>query len=246
LRPDRLLIVSDTHSPYEDKRAWGLMMKVARKFKPDTIVHIGDLADCYIISAHSKSPTRANQLDAELEGARRLRAQLDRLGASRKIFVEGNHEDRIRRYLQDKAPALFSLVDTDKLLGLTENNWEFCPYKESARVGKVYFTHDTGQSGKYTVARALDTFQSSVVIGHHHQMQYRVEGDATGKHRVGAQFGWLGSVKDVDYLHRVKARRNWSLGFGLGYHDRASGYVHLVPVPLVGYTACVEGRIYRA
>lgn len=243
---DRLLIVPDAHAPYHDERAWRLLKKIGRHFEPHTIIHIGDLADFYTVSSHSKDPTRIQQLEDELLIVRGLRADLDRLGAKRKVFIEGNHEDRLRRYLQDKAPELFSLVSTDRLLGLTANGWEFVPYRSSTKIGKVHFTHDTGHSGKYTTARALETFQHSVVIGHHHACQYMVEGDATGRYRIGAQFGWLGDVKRVDYLHKVKAQRQWSLGCGIGYHERKTGAVYLTPLPFVGYSACVEGKVLSA
>ena len=241
---ERLLIVPDTHAPYHDQRAWKLMMKAARQFKPTVIVHLGDLADFYVVSSHSKDPSRKAQLRDEVKEVKRLRKQLDNLGAKRKLFIEGNHEDRLRRYLEDKAPELFGMFDTDSLLGLSENGWEFTPYKQAARVGKVWFTHDTQTSGKYSTAHALAAFQHSVVIGHHHAIQYSVEGDATGKHRVGAQFGWLGDVKQVDYMHSIKAKRGWSLGFGIGYMDK-DGTVFLQPVPIVNYRCCVAGRIYR-
>lgn len=241
---ERILVVPDTHAPYHDRRAWKLMLKVARRFGPHTIVHQGDLADFYAVSSHSKDPSRAAGLRDELRVVKKLRGDLDRLGATRKVFIEGNHEDRLRRYLEEKAPELFGMFDTDSLLALSENGWEFVPYKSHARVGKLYFTHDTGNGGKYTTARALEAFQHSVAIGHHHAIQYAVEGDATGKYRVGAQFGWLGDVRAVDYMHRIKAQRNWSLGFGVGYKDE-TGVVFLQPVPIVNYTCCVEGRVYR-
>jgi predicted phosphodiesterase len=242
---ERVLLVPDTHCPYHDERAWRLMLKAARQFQPHTIIHQGDLADFYAISSHSKDPTRAQQLKQELKAVRKLRADLDRLGAKRKVFIEGNHEDRLRRYLEEKAPELFGMFDTDSLLQLSENGWQFVPYKSHAKVGKLYLTHDTGNSGKYTTARALDAFQHSVVIGHHHTTQYAVEGDATGKYRVGAQFGWLGDARQVDYLHRIKALRNWSLGFGIGRHDKATGVVYLTPISIVNYTVCIEGRVVR-
>lgn len=241
---ERLLIIPDCHAPYHDERAWKLMLKAARQFKPHIIVHCGDLADFYAVSSHSKDPSRKHQLKDELKEVKRLRKQLDALGAKRKVFIEGNHEDRLRRYLEEKAPELFGMFDTDSLLGLSENGWEFVAYKEATKVGKVWFTHDTGNSGLYTTARALAAFQHSVVIGHHHAIQYAVEGDAVGGHRVGAQFGWLGDVKQIDYMHKIRAMRNWSLGFGVGYKD-TDGTVFLQPVPIVGYRCCLEGKVFR-
>lgn len=241
---EKWLIVPDTHAPYHDERAWAVMLNAATAFRPDGVIHLGDLADFYAVSAHSKDPTRMDRLDEELVVVRGCRADLDGLGATKKKFVEGNHEDRFRRYIEDKSPELYGLLNTDSLLELSDNEWELTPYREATKIGEVYFTHDTGNSGKYTTARALDAFQHSVVIAHHHAIQYAVEGNATGTYRVGAQFGWLGDPEKADYLHRIKALRNWSPGFGIGYHDLATGLVYLVPVPIVNYTACVEGAIY--
>jgi predicted MPP superfamily phosphohydrolase len=237
--------VPDTHSPYHDKKAWALMMKAAKEFKPDTIAHMGDLGDFYAVSSHSKDPKRIRHLKDEIIEVRKLRQELDDLKPKRKIFIEGNHENRLERYLQDKAPELFGLVSSDDLLELSENNWEYIPYRESAKIGKLYITHDTGASGKYTTMRALETFQHSVVIAHHHQFQYMILGDATGEYCVGAQFGWLGDSSKVDYMQQVKVAATWALGFGVGYHDTKTGIVYLVPCPIVDYTVCVEGKIYK-
>lgn len=245
MKIERILIVPDTHAPYHDKRAWDIVMQVGRAIQPDTIVHLGDLADFYAVSAYSKSPLRTLSLPDEVEICRSLRLQLDSLAPKRKIFIEGNHEDRLRRYLTDKAPELFGLVNTDQLLQLSENDWEFYPYREHAKIGKVYFTHDTGHAGKYATNRSLETYQHSVVVGHNHANQYLVTGDATGTYQVGAQFGWLGDMNQIDYLHRIKVSRQWSLGFGTGYHEVATGVIWLTPHPIVNYSVCVDGKVYR-
>jgi hypothetical protein len=243
---ERCLFVPDTHCPYHDRRAWKLVMEVGKAFKPDVLLHIGDLADFYKVSSHSKDPTRGKSFKQEVEECKRLREEMDDLGARRKIFVEGNHEDRLRRQLAEKFPELYEFIDTDSLLKLTENDWEFYPYREHAKIGKVYFTHDVGGGGKFSTSRAIETFQHSVGIGHHHSIQFMVAGDATGKYQVGVQFGWLGDKSKIDYLSRAKVARLWAPGFGVGYHHVPTGIVHLVPVAIVGYTACVEGRLFRA
>jgi predicted phosphodiesterase len=242
---ERILIVPDTHAPYQDRRAWDLMMSAASDLEPDVIVHMGDLLDCYCISQYSRDPARESMLDVEVEEGKELLRQLDYLQPNRKVLVAGNHEDRLRRYLQDRAPELSNLVSIPKLLELDETGWEYIPYRESVQIGKVYFTHDAGYTGQYATYRALETFSHSVAVGHSHSMQYLVTGDATGKYRVGAQFGWLGDVNKVDYMHKVRAQRLWSLGFGTGYWDKSTGTVFLVPVPIVNYTCVVNGRLYK-
>lgn len=240
-----ILFVPDVHRPYHDKRAWRLFMQAARAFGPKHIVIIGDFADFYAVSSHSKDPRRALKLDAEVKDVRRGLDDLDSLNASgRKIYIEGNHCDRLRRYLQEKAPELFDVVDIPGLFELEKRRWEFVPYKQYTKLGAVHLTHDVGPSGRYSVYRCLETFQHSVVTGHSHRLAYVVEGDATGEPRVSAQFGHLLDVDSTDYMHRHRANKDWGRGFGIGYLDSKTGYVYLVPVPIVNYTCCVNGQLF--
>ncbi len=243
-----ILVVSDAHRPYHNQHAWDLMLQVGKALKPSILVTIGDLADMYTVSSHSKDPSRANRLDEELADINLALDQLDALGAKQKVFVEGNHEDRLKRYLQDEAPALFSAINIPKLFRLKERKWEFVPYKESTRIGKVRFTHDIGNAGRFAVHKALDTFQHSVITGHTHRLSYIVEGNAVGEYAVSASFGWLGDVEQIDYMHKVQARKNWTLGFGVGYLDAKTGIMYLTPVPIITvkgvYSCAVNGKLF--
>jgi len=243
-RLGRILFVAEPHRPYHDKRAWKLMLAAAAAFKPDVVVTMGDFADFYTVSAHSKDPLRALKLDWELDDVKVGLAELKSLKASTYIYLGGNHEDRLRRYVQDKAPELGNKLTVERLLGLTENGWQYVPYRSDIRLGKLYLTHDTGKAGRYAVFQNADTYQHSVVTGHTHRLAYTVEGDATGKSKLSASFGWLGDAAKADYMHSIKARRDWALGFGVGYHDPKTQAVHVVPVPIIGYRCVVEGRLY--
>lgn len=46
-------------------------------------------------------------------------------------------------------------------------------------------------------------------------------------------------------MYKVKANRDWALGFGMGYL-RENGFVYLQPVPIVEYSCVVEGRLFTA
>jgi len=218
------------------------MFDAMSAFEPDTVVVIGDFIDCFAVSNYSKDPTRLLGLQEEVAHATDL---LDRITAKRKIYVCGNHEDRLQRYLADKAPELMPFIDIPRLLGLNERGWEWVPYKQSTKIGKLHITHDIGVATRYTVFRVLETFQSSAVTGHTHRLGYIVEGDATGSQQVSAQFGWLGDVSKVDYMHRVKAQRFWAHGFGTGLHDTATGFVYLTPHPIVDYSVVVNGTVIK-
>ena len=239
-----ILVVSDAHIPYHDARAFDLLLQVGRALKPTHLIIIGDFVDFYSVSSHSKDPTRASQITTELRAGEAALDLLDHLGCQRKVYLGGNHEDRLQRYLQDRAPELFDLVRLPDLLRLKARGWTYVPYKDHYRLGKLHFTHDVGVAGRTAVYRCLDTYQHSNVTGHTHRLGYLVEGNCLGEFKLAAQFGWLGDVSKVDYLQRAKALKDWALGFGVGYHDPTSGYVYMTPVPIVDYTCVVNGRLY--
>lgn len=240
----RILFVPDTHVPYHDEKAWLLMLKAAKRLKPDIVVVLGDFADFYAVSAHSKNPERAADLKYEVDCVKEKLAQLNKLGATRKIYVEGNHEFRLERYLCDRAPALFGTVKVKDLLDLDEHGWEFTPYRKATRIGKLRITHDTGKAGQNAHRQAMGAFRHSIIIGHTHRMEMSVVGSADGKPAVAAMFGWLGDFDSVDYMHEIEARSNWVHGFGIGIME-TSGVVHLQPVPIVNNSCCILGEIIR-
>jgi len=224
-------------------------MESMRDFRPNILVVQGDIADFYGVSSFSKSPDRSHTFPEEVADVNDGLDELDSLGAEEKVFIEGNHEYRFMRWLQDKAPELFGLMDVPKLFSLKERGWNYVPYKQSIKIGKLWATHDVGSAGRYSVFRAADTFQHSVVVAHTHRLTYIVEGNATGEHFVAAQFGWMGDVKQIDYMHRVKAEREWTLGFGTGLM-REDGVVYLTPHPIIRkgrkHSVVVEGKEYCA
>lgn len=220
------------------------MLKAARYFRPDIVVIQGDFGDFYPVSSHDKDPRRANDLQYEINEIKELLASLNKLGARRKIYICGNHEDRLERYLMQRAPALFGTVKIPEVLGLKELGWEFVPYKRSLKLGKLNLTHDTGTAGQNAHRQAMDTFQGSVAIGHTHRLEYTVKGRAEGAGQVGAMFGWLGDFDSIDYMHRMKAKRDWVHGFGLGFME-PNGIMHLQPVPIVNGRCVVMGELVQ-
>lgn len=220
------------------------MLRAGKLFRPDVVCILGDFADFYSVSSHDKNPNRAADLQFEVDDVRRGLKELMSLGASRHIYVSGNHEDRLERYLMQKAPALFNAVKVDEVLGLKALGWEYVPYKQHVMLGKLHITHDCGNAGAYAHYRAQETFQGNVIIGHTHRLGYAVVGNAAGKPHVGAMFGWLGDLDQIDYMHKASALRHWAHGFGLGYRQ-GNGNVLLVPVPIVEGACLIEGRLVR-
>lgn len=238
------LLIPDSHIPYVDTKVFSLMLRAARSAGIKNVCILGDFIDCYTVSSFGKDPTRKQDLQSEIDATNEILDVLDKMFTGEKKYIAGNHEDRLERYLIEKAPALFNTVKIERLLKLKERGWQYTPYKRSTRIGKLYVTHDAGKAGKNAAADALNAFQGNVVIGHTHRINYLVEGNAKGKAHVGAMFGWLGDFEAVDYLHRIRCLRDWAHGFGVAYVED-NGCVHLTPVPIVNGRVVLEGKLIR-
>lgn len=160
-----------------------------------------------------------------------------------RVHVTGN--SRLDRYMSEKAPELHGTLTVPAQFRLKERGWAFTPYKDFTKIGKLHLTHDAGKAGRGAIYDALNAFQGNVVIGHVHRLSYAVEGSATGQPHVTASLGWLGDKDQCDYMFKVRANRDWALGFGVLYKEPC-GNVHLTPVPIVDYKVVLEGKLFRA
>jgi len=240
---EKILVIPDTHVPFEDELAFGVLLAAGRFLKPDTIVFLGDFADFMSVSFHPRElGRRGYTLKEEAEAVNARLDQIQALGAKRVVFIKGNHEYRLERYLTEKAPSLFGLVDVAALFRLEERGWECVEYRKHLKIGKMHFTHDVGHAGIYAHRQSRMAYEGNVVIGHVHRLSYEVAGTSKGPSHAGIALGWLGDKGAIDYMHAAKAAQ-WALGFGVAYHERASGNVHVVPVPIVDYRCVVEGQL---
>jgi len=241
---ERFVIIPDVHHPeaHDDYR---VMLRAMDVFQPEGIVVLGDFADAESLSAHPKTQKGAEDFKSEVDAVMAELDILDRLPRVKwKKYIEGNHEYRLQRYLANNAQALMGMLDIKSCFHLIERGWDFTPYMKPTRVGKIHFTHDTGQAGQNAHRSAQMIFMGSAVIGHTHRMAYEVRGVWDGLPVVSAMFGWLGNPEKVTYIHQAGAAM-WPRGFGLGYHDLSTGLVYMVPVPIVNGTCVVEGVLVK-
>lgn len=239
----KILVIQDNHHPFHDVRAWNLMLKAGRAWKPDIIAHTGDHLDAYAISDHQKR-LEPRGFEWEIEEANKGLDQIEGLGATDHYFCAGNHEFRADRYMMAH-PELGGMLSIPKLLRFRQRGWKYTPYREHFKLGKVYFTHDVESHSRQHKFKALGVYQTSVVTGHDHRLVYVVEGNALGETKLSCGFGWLGDAAQADYRNMHLTRTQWALGFGVGYIDTTTGYNYLIPVPIINYSCMVEGRVYR-
>lgn len=221
------------------------MLRVAQFLKPKHLVILGDFADADCLKSHAPTEPGSEDFAHELEEVNRALDRLDLLGATNKLYVSGNHEFRLDRYLMERAPEMFRSIKWQNLLELHRRGWQWTPYRKSARIGKLNITHDTGSAGMNAHRTSSKAFGGSTIIGHTHRMAYEAVGRFDGSPYLAAMLGWLGDAeKAAGYIHEAQAS-SWVHGFGVMHLEPTTGIVHVQPVPIINGQCCVYGKLFK-
>jgi len=216
-RPKSVVIVSDVHVPYNCHRATKAFLDFVGDVKPDQIVLNGDILDMHAASSHGDAGTDSlimDELEAGSEFLDRIRVASPR---SKVHFNEGNHEQRLTRYVAKNAPNLRGMTTVPSALSLAKRRITWLPY------GKVHFvsdklgvTHGT-HHGTHYARDTLVKYGMSLVVGHAHRPQIHTMGVAgDGADSVRGVFG-LGCLVPVDTVPYINGPSGWTNGFGLFY-----------------------------
>ncbi len=243
------LIIPDCHIPYHDQRAYNLMLEVAQDL-PDLqeIVILGDYADFYAVNSHGKHPKYNQVLMDEVSQVRKeLELLSNMFPKARRVFISGNHEYRLERYIYDRAPDLFGVVDTPTILQLDDLGWEFVPYqsnqKHSVMGSHLYARHEPIGGGVHAASSTVDKAGCSMIFGHVHRIQQYRKVFIDGQDHLGACVGWLGN-KDHDVMQYVKSHAQWQLGFGI-VQVVNNGDFFLDTKHIINYTTFHNGKLYK-
>ena len=222
----RVLHVSDCHHPFVDKAAWKLLLDVGRSLKPHIIVIHGDFFDFYSVSRHLLDP----QMDFKTwkDEMNEARVGLDELMSvvphKEIVYLEGNHEKRLLKYVQEKAPKLSGLFKNEEVMGLPREI-KYIPYGQNGKynIGNLVCVHGS-RAGENPAASMVKKFRSSVIFGHTHKIQEYHINNAHGEDFVALNIGWLGDQrKAADYIQDIS---DWTLGFGITYHKLNGHFFH--------------------
>lgn len=243
------LIIPDTHIPYHDQRAYNLMLDVAKDVEDlQEIVILGDYADWYAVNAHGKHPAFTHVLVEEINQVRKELERLTKMFPKvKKVFVAGNHEHRLERYIYNNAPELFGLIDTPTVLSLDKLGWEYIPYgsnqKYSVMGSKLYARHEPLGGGVHAASGTVDKAGCSMVFGHIHRIQQYRKVFITGEDHMAACVGWLGD-KNHPVMGYLKTHAQWQLGFGL-VNVVDNGNFFLDTKHIIDYTTFHNGKLYK-
>ena len=105
----KVAVLGDLHIPYHNKLMVKNFIQFVKDEQPDQIILNGDVVDFYDLSSFDKNPERLNKLQEELDICVDLLKNLRKnCPKSKIIYILGNHENRLRRFLW-KNPRLSSL-----------------------------------------------------------------------------------------------------------------------------------------
>lgn len=164
MRNGNVLIIADTHIPFEHRNYLEFCVETYKKYKCSLVYHIGDVADFHAISQHSHDPDGFSP-------ARELEETINRLKKWYKAFPQvegvciGNHDERLQRSAFKYGLSERFLKPIPEILEFPKG-WK--SYKIDYYIYGVRLFHGMGYSGKYAHGAASMENHCSVVMGHLH------------------------------------------------------------------------------
>lgn len=165
LHRDHVLVVGDTHLPFEHPGYLDFCLSVQRRVKCGTVVHVGDLVDCHSFSYKHDADPKGKSPSDEIEAAREHLAPWFK-AFPRLFLCYGNHDRRPdmkakHSHLPDDVMKPFR-----QIWGLPDGwkddfSWE---------IDGVRYTHGTGLTGDFAHIKAAQQCRQSTVIGHTHSV----------------------------------------------------------------------------
>ena len=224
------------------------MLKVGKSMKIDEVVILGDYADFYAINSHGKHPAKQQTLMDEviivIERLQQLRRSFPK---AKIVFIEGNHEHRLARYIQNRCPDMYGVTSTDKILELSRFRIKFIPYGPGQQYpvleSDLKARHEPLAGGKHVAQNTAEKAMCSVIFGHTHRLQEAQTVSLDGKNYRGISSGWLGDSASPVFDY-VKSHYQWAQGFSIT-RVFPDGSFHNRLVHIIDYKCIVNGKLFK-
>ena len=244
------LIVPDLHVPFEDKKAVKLMYKVAKDLKKlKQIVLLGDVLDFYSVSSHLKSPQISDILENEIDAGYNFLAKMRNKFLDVEIkFIEGNHENRLTRYINKNSPDLTGLLKTEDLLDLEYLDIEWIPYgpeqlTQILDIDDLCARHEPYSMSVNYMRQTAMKVHKSLMFGHTHQAAYRSIRNAMGKRVKVWSCGHLVQEKHPCFNY-YRSSKPWEKGFCIVHKTKNEWFVDQITIS-DDYEVIYNGKSYR-
>lgn len=206
----KILVIPDIHFPYEDKPAINCVLSSIKQYKPDEIVLLGDLVDFYKVSHYVKTDSRALSVQEECDIAHSFLSILRKICPGKITLIEGNHENRLIKFLSSRSPELSDIrgLTLKSLLRLDELKINLIKYNHDYILHGIHFIHGTA-AGKTATRSCIAKYGTNTIQGHTHRVSSVY---TTYKDRIisAHEIGCLASLEvSKDYTDHA----DWQHGF---------------------------------
>lgn len=184
--PDKenILVIGDTHSPFEKEGYLEFCTDIKEKHKCTRIIHIGDEVDHCAVSNY-QTPDGAFSSSKEFEKAKKQLHKWKEVFPIMDLLI-GNHTKRPMKQA-NQAGIPLQMMRTYNEMWDIDKQWK---WHDKLVIDETYFTHGTGMSGDRAAIRLATDLGMNVVIGHiHHTANVTYKTNAIGKSLFGMQVG---------------------------------------------------------
>lgn len=180
------------------------------------------------------------------QGARKFYEDLRKQHPNADIHASlGNHDIRIFKYIDKKAPDFVNEISPNVLwglddLGITWRHYDLPPLERFAGI-HVHHGATTTTTG-LSVKNDIELYNISLVRGHDHRggVVYKSY-PMTGNSLAGMGTGHLCDPSGYGLKYTINP--SWEQGFGVAWV--IDGKAHLHFVPMRDYTVVLDGRVYH-
>ncbi len=186
------LCIPDIHIPDHDPDALSWALRTGLALRPYKVILLGDVINFDPICRFPKPPRAALTLQDELEAAQHVIRRIDQtFKAAKIVWLCGNHEERLTKYLWRNAPELADLQELalEHVLRVPVR-WKVVPPMKMYREQGVFVFHGVRWS-RTVLDYNLREYGVSSVQGHSHRLDVKHHRLANGRIISAAEAGTL-------------------------------------------------------
>lgn len=229
----RVLVLPDIHLEEDmDLSVVNLALRFGAWFKPDQTIVLGDLINFdYISHWVEKDLIRqeGKRLKTDFILGNRILDRIDKFTKGKKIFLIGNHDDRLVKWI-GQHPCIEGLINLTHNLHLIERGYKVYPQGKVYKIGHACFVHGWYWN-IYHAAKHVTQMGDNIFYGHVHDIQSYTKPNYEQQPNIGQSLGCLCSLNPE---YRKNRPNSWVNAFGVFYFFADGQFNHYIPIIING------------
>jgi hypothetical protein len=234
---EKAFIIADIHADFHDENVLDIEEQIAKRYKPDILVNLGDMNENKSINHHEFKKIGSTHVDKNLlEEAATANFLLSRTNtwADKMILLMGNHERFYEDYY-NKNPQFTDILNFEFINGVTDMNIDMVDLKQMKKSGNANYVHGDllmyGQKGGNKLDKMFRTYGRNTVMGHCHYPSCRFDCYTVG----------LTGKLDLEYNETNASKWVHSCGTCNTFEDVA----FITNILIIDNKAKIAGKTYR-